>query len=139
MLARPLVRIDGVGLLDAYNERLSGSIVVALCRNSGTRCSMAAALVTFHVTSYAESFSTPGLWALVRLLSSVAVAVYAQAAWSREGLVACRADVAILRLWKCRLARCADVVVMLPWVRASCTGAWDRHWKRHSLGLEVRR
>jgi hypothetical protein len=60
-----------------------------------------AALMTFHVTSYAESFATAWLRALVRLLAGVAVAVYAQTAWSRESLVARRAYVAILRLRKC--------------------------------------
>jgi hypothetical protein len=48
----------------------------------------------------------------------MAVAVDAQAAWARERLVARRADVAVLRLRECRLARRTDVVVMLPWVLA---------------------
>jgi hypothetical protein len=53
--------------------------VVMLCREVGARGRVAAAFVTLHITSYAESFSTAGLWALVGLLSSVAVAVDPQA------------------------------------------------------------
>jgi hypothetical protein len=52
---------------------------MSLCRDGGARGRVAAALVTLHVTSYAESFSTAGLGALVRLLSRMAVAVNAQA------------------------------------------------------------
>jgi hypothetical protein len=57
---------------------------------------VAAALMTLHVTSYAESLTTARLRTLVRLLSCVAVAVDTQAAWSREGLVTGRADVSVL-------------------------------------------
>lgn len=61
---------------------------------------MTTALVAFHVTSYAESFAAAWLRALVRLLAGMAVAVYAQTAWSREGFVARGANIAILRLRK---------------------------------------
>jgi hypothetical protein len=57
---------------------------------------MAAAFVTLHVASYAEGFATARLRAFVRLLASVAMAVYAQATWSGKGLVAGRANVPIL-------------------------------------------
>jgi hypothetical protein len=48
---------------------------VSLCRDGRTRRCVTAALVTFHVTPYAESFSTTGLRTLVRFLSGVAVTV----------------------------------------------------------------
>jgi hypothetical protein len=67
---------------DAYDGRQLGSIIMSLCREVGARGRMAAAFVTLHITSYAESFSAAGLWALVRLLSRVAVAVNPQAARS---------------------------------------------------------
>ena len=77
---------------------------------------MAASLMSLHVATYAEGFAASWLWALVRLLAGVAVAVDAKAAWPREGLVASRADVTVLRLRDLRLARSADVVMVLPWV-----------------------
>jgi hypothetical protein len=52
---------------------------MSLCRKSGARGRVAAAFVTLHVTSYAESLSTTGLRALVGLLPRMAVAVNAQA------------------------------------------------------------
>jgi hypothetical protein len=55
------------------------SYVRSLGRDSGTRRSVAATFVSFHVTSYTEGLATAGLGAFVGLLSSVAVAVYAQA------------------------------------------------------------
>jgi hypothetical protein len=100
---------------------------------------VATSLVSLHVAAHAESFATSRLRALVGLLASVAVAVNPQAARSRESLVAGRADVAILRLRKLGLAGSADVVVVLPWVRA--VGSWARHRRRqwHCVGLEVGR
>lgn len=77
---------------------------------------MTAALVTLHVTPDAKSFATAGLSTLVRLLARVTVAVNSQAAGTRERLVTCRANVAVLRLGESGLAGCADVVMMLPWV-----------------------
>jgi hypothetical protein len=110
---------------------------VSLCRDSSA-C-VAAALVALHVTSDAEGFAASRLRTLVRLLAGVAVAVDAQTAGAREGLVTCRADVAVLRLGKRRLAGCADIVVVLPWVGSSCARARDRHWEWHSLCLKVGR
>lgn len=100
---------------------------------------MTSSLVSLHVAANAECFAAPRLRALVRLLASVTVAVDAQAAWARECLVAGRANVPVLRLWKCRLARRAHVVVVLPWIRtvARRCGHRDRHW--HRLRLEVGR
>jgi hypothetical protein len=48
---------------------------------------VATSLVSLHVAAHTESFATSRLRALVRLLTSVAVAVDAQTAWSRESLV----------------------------------------------------
>lgn len=79
---------------------------------------MTTTLVSLHVASHAEGLATARLGTLVRLLSSMAMAVDAQTAWSREGLVARRADVAVLGLRELRLAGCADVVVVLPWIGA---------------------
>lgn len=59
---------------------------------------MTPSLVSLHVASHAEGLATSCLWTLVRLLASVAVAVDAQTAWPREGLVAGGTDVAILGL-----------------------------------------
>jgi len=64
---------------------------------------VAASLVALHVAANTEGFATARLRALVRLLSSMAVAVDAEAAWPREGLVASRADVAVLGLRELRL------------------------------------
>jgi hypothetical protein len=59
---------------------------------------MATSLVSLHVAADAEGFAASGLWALVRLLACVAVTVDAQTTRAREGLVAGRADVTVLRL-----------------------------------------
>lgn len=115
------------------------SIEMSLCREGRARGGMAATLVAFHVTPYAEGLSTARLRALVGFLPSVAMAVDAKAARSRKGLVTGRADVSILRLGKRRLAGGADIMVMLPWVGARCARAWDRHRERHALWLEMRR
>jgi hypothetical protein len=89
------------------------------------------ALVALHVTSHAEGFATAGLGTFVRLLAGVTVAVNAQTAWPRECLVACRANVSVLRLREGRLAGGADVVVVLPRVRAVDGGAGLGHRQRH--------
>jgi len=75
---------------------------------------VATSFVALHVAADTEGFATARLRALIGLFSRMAVAVDAEAAWAREGLVASRADVAVLRLRKLRLARSADVVVVLP-------------------------
>jgi hypothetical protein len=75
----------------------------ALCRHSSAGSRVAAALVSLHVAADTEGFATARLRALVRLLARVTVAVYPQAAGSGEGLVAGRADVAVLGLRKLRL------------------------------------
>lgn len=59
----------------------------SLCRQGGTGSRVATSLVSLHVAAHAERFATSRLRALVRLLTSVAVAVDAQTAWSRESLV----------------------------------------------------
>ena len=61
---------------------------------------MAAPLVSFHVASDAESFATSRLGTLVWFLARMAVTVDSEAAGPREGFVAGRTDVAVLRLWK---------------------------------------
>jgi hypothetical protein len=76
----------------------------ALCRQSSAGCSVAAALVTLHVAADTEGFATTRLWALVRLLARVTVAVYPQAAGSGKGFVASGADIAVLGLRELRLA-----------------------------------
>ena len=78
---------------------------------------MTSPFMSFHVASHAEGLAAPRLRALVRLLASVAMAVDAQATRPGKCLVAGGADVAVLRLRESRLARCADVVVMLPYSR----------------------
>lgn len=59
---------------------------------------MATSLVSLHVAADAEGLAASGLWALVRLLTGVAVAVDAQAAGARKGLVAGGANVTVLWL-----------------------------------------
>ena len=59
----------------------------SLCRQGSTGSCVATSLVSLHVAAHTESFATSRLRALVRLLASVAVAVDAQTAWSRESLV----------------------------------------------------
>jgi hypothetical protein len=111
-------------------EKLSGG---SLCRD-GCACSrVAAAFVSLHVTSYAESFATSWLRTSVRLFAGVTVAVDSQAAGSREGLVARGTHVTILGLGECRLAGGADVVVMLPRIGTSGCGAGDRNGQWHAL------
>jgi len=75
-----------------------------------------ATLVAFHVAANAESFATTSMRALERFLASMAVAMDSQAAWAGERFIACWADIAILRLRKCSLARSTNVVMMLPGV-----------------------
>jgi hypothetical protein len=57
-----------------------------------------ATLVALHIASHAEGLATPCLRTFVRLFTGVAVAVNAQTARPREGLVAGGANVPILRL-----------------------------------------
>lgn len=95
--------------------------------------------MSFHVAAYAKGLAASRLWALVWLLTRMAVAVDAQAAWARKGLVASRADVAVLWLGELRLARRADVVVVLPRVGAVGGRAGNRYWQRHRVWLEVGR
>jgi hypothetical protein len=54
--------------------------------------------MTLHVASDAESLAAAGVRALEGLLASVRVAMDAQRARAREGLVASLADIAVLRL-----------------------------------------
>jgi hypothetical protein len=44
--------------------------------------------MSFHIASHTEGLAAPRLWALVGLFASMAMAVDAQAAGSREGFVA---------------------------------------------------
>jgi hypothetical protein len=81
--------------IQARRCRVLGS---SSCREGGAGSCVAASLVSLHVAADAEGFATARLRTLVGLFAGVAVAVYAQAAGSREGLVTCRADVAVLRL-----------------------------------------
>lgn len=111
----------------------------SLCRQGGTGSRVATSLVSLHVAAHAERFATSRLRALVGLLACVTVTVDAQAAWPREGLVASRADVPILRLGKLRLARGANVVVVLPWVGAVRSRAGHRSRQGYRVWLEVGR
>lgn len=70
--------------------------------------------MTLHIAAYAEGFSTPGVRALERLLSSVGVAMDSKTARSTECLVASRANVAILALRESGSARWVKVVMVLP-------------------------
>jgi hypothetical protein len=93
---------------------------------------VAASLVSFHIAPNAKGLSATGVRAFEWFLASVAVAVDAQAAGSREGFVAGRADVAILRLGKCGLAGSANVMMVLPWISAVLRGSgrdWNIHWR----------
>lgn len=91
--------------------------------NVGSR--VATSLVSFHIASNTKGLSTAWLGALVRLLARVAMTVDAKATWPRESLVAGRADVAVLRLGKLRLAGSADVMMVLPWVRTTLCRCWN--------------
>ena len=97
---------------------------------------MTTPLMPFHIASNAKRLTAARLRALVGLLARVAVAVNAQAARAGEGLVAGRTDVAVLRLRKGGLARCADVVVVLPWILAVGICGWNG---QGHLRLEGRR
>jgi len=84
--------------------------------------------VTLHVASHAEGLPTPGVRALEGLLARVGVTVDPERAGSGEGLVACLANVAILRLGeRCRGGR-GNVVVMLPRVGSRGGRKAYRHW-----------
>lgn len=67
-------------------------------RRAATVKVVATALVPLHVATDAEGLLASGVGALERLLARVGVAVDAQGAGPREGLVARLADVAVLRL-----------------------------------------
>lgn len=97
---------------------------------------MATALVAFHVASHTEGLATAGDRALEWLLASVGVAVDAERAGTRKGLVAGWADVPVLALGERGGRGRGNVVVMLPWVR---TGRRKSHgqWWRESLRLSV--
>lgn len=99
---------------------------------------VAASLVALHVAAYAESFSTASLRALERLLASVGVAVNAQAAGATEGLVARRADVAVLRLRVEMPRGGVKVVVVRPADGSGRRGNVDRHVdRRERLGQRL--
>lgn len=90
----------------------------------------------FHIASNAKRLTAARLRALVGFLACVTVAVDAQAARSRKGLVASRTNVAVLRLRKGGLTRRTDVVVMLPHILAVGMGSWNG---QGHLRLESRR
>jgi hypothetical protein len=75
-------------------------------------------LVSFHITSHAEGFTTACVRAFEWFFAGVTVAVNTQTAGTREGLVAGGANIAVLRLREGCLAGRADVVVVLPGIRA---------------------
>jgi hypothetical protein len=77
---------------------------------------VAATLVTLHVAADAEGLAAARVRALEGLLAGVAVAVDAQGTGTGEGLVASRADVAVLALGEAGSSRRRDVVVVLPGV-----------------------
>lgn len=77
---------------------------------------MATTLVSLHVASYAEGLAAAGMWALEWLLTGVRVAVDAKRARTGESLVACLADVAILRLREGGSGGRRNVVMVLPGV-----------------------
>lgn len=81
-------------------RRLGAAAFGPSCRQGGAGGCVATSLVSLHVAADAEGFAASGLWALVRLLARVAVAVYAQATGARKGLVAGGANVAVLWLWE---------------------------------------
>lgn len=60
---------------------------------------VAPSLVALHVAPNAKRLAAARVRALERLLSSMRVAVNAQAAGTAERLVACHANVAVLGLW----------------------------------------
>ena len=95
---------------------------------------VAAALVALHVAADAEGLAAPGERALEGLLARVRVAVDAQRAGPREGLVARLADVAVLALRERRRRRGRDVVVVLPRVAAGGAES-NRHGHRRRESL----
>lgn len=74
---------------------------------------MASPLVALHVTPDAESLAAASLRALEGLLTSVRVAMDAEAAGTAEGLVTGLADVAVLALGV-EAGRGLQIMVMLP-------------------------
>jgi len=56
-----------------------------------------------HIASHAEGFAATHMRALERLFPGVRMAVDFETGRSREGFVAGRADVALLRLWVGRM------------------------------------
>ena len=91
---------------------------------------MATPLVTLHVATHAEGLAAPGVRALEGLLAGMGVAVDAQGAGPREGLVAGLADVPVLRLRERGGRGRRDVVVVLPRVGAGGGAHGDRDGER---------
>ena len=81
-------------------------------RNSTTR--VAATLMALHVTAHGESLATASVGTPERLLTSVTVRMDAQAGRTRERLVACPADIAVMVLLVRGGAGWREVVVVLP-------------------------
>lgn len=75
-----------------------------------------APLVSFHVAAHTERLAAANVRALERLFARVRVAVDTQGARPRESLVACLADVTLLRLREGGSGRWRDVVMVLPGV-----------------------
>lgn len=69
-----------------------------LCRDGCAGRCVTTTLMALHVASHAEGLATSCLRTFVRLFTGVTVAVNAQTARPREGLVAGGANVPILRL-----------------------------------------
>lgn len=67
------------------------------CSGDGT-ASVAATFVALHIASHAEGFPAPGMCTAEGLLAGMAVGVNSQARGSREGLVACAADISVMVL-----------------------------------------
>ena len=103
---------------------------------------MASSLVSLHVAADAERLPASLVWALEWFLACMRVTVDAQAGRSGESLVACLADVAILRLRKGCCRRGRDVVVMLPRVCARRWGEsdldWHQGWRELLLAVSPR-
>lgn len=80
-----------------------------------------------HVAPDAERLATPRERALEGLLPCVGMAVDAERAWSREGLVARLADIPVLALGEGCRGGGSNVMMVLPGV-AGRRGEGHRHW-----------
>lgn len=95
--------------------------------NSNGSSRMAPALMTLHIGADTERLPAPSVRALEGLLTSVRVGVDAQRGRTRECLVACAADVAVMGLLVGRAAGGGEVVMVLPgWCAGGDDGSSSR-------------